>query len=271
MSEVSSNRRTQRAELIESTAPVTSAPISEAETEIDLLELFFRLIESWKIICATAIAGAIVMGVISFFFITPQYEATSKLYILNSNDSAINLSDLQIGSYLTKDYQEVFRTWEVHERVIQNLGLDYTYDQLQSILTVGNPSDTRILYITAKTPDPQLSTNIANEYATVARQYISDMMATEEPNIISIALKPTRPVSPNKTLNVIIGFMLGAILMAGIITVRFIMDDKIKTSDDITKYLDLPTLAIVPSEHGHHDEDDSRRAQKASRAKRKKG
>ena len=75
------------------------------EIEIDLLELFFRLIESWKIICATAIAGAIVMGVVIFFFITPQYEATSKLYILNSNDSAINLSDLQIGAYLTKDYK----------------------------------------------------------------------------------------------------------------------------------------------------------------------
>ena len=155
--------------------------------------------------------------------------------------------------------------------MIQNLGLDYTYDQLQSLLTVCNPSDTRILHITAKTPDPQLSTNIANEYATVARQYIADMMATEEPNIISIALKPTRPVSPNKTLNVIIGFMLGAILMAGIITIRFIMDDKIKTSDDITKYLDLPTLAIVPSEHGHHDEDDSRRAHKAHRSKKRKG
>ena len=283
MSEVSSNRRSKRAALIENNsiaAPANAqtpvAPVSEAETEIDLLELFFRLIENWKLILATAIAGAVVMGVVSFFFITPMYEATSKLYILNSSDSAINLSDLQIGSYLTKDYQEVFKTWEVHERVIQNLGLEYTYDQLNKVLSVSNPSDTRILYITAKTADPQLSTAIANEYATVARQYISDMMATDEPNIISIALRPTKPVSPNKTLNVMIGFMMGAFLMAGIITIRFIMDDKVKTADDITKYLDMPTLAIVPVEHGN-SEHSSRSSGKShhhsssSKSKKRKG
>lgn len=271
MSEVSTNRRAPHYELSETTIPVAAAQANEAETEIDLLELFFRLIESWKIILATALAGAIIMGVVSFFFITPQYEATSKLYILNSSDSAINLSDLQIGSYLTKDYQEVFKTWEVHERVIQNLGLDYTYREIQHILTISNPSDTRVLYITAKTSDPQLSTNIANEYATVARQYISDMMATEEPNIISIALRPTTPVSPNKKMNILIGFLLGAVLMAGIITVRFILDDKIKTSDDIAKYLDLPTLAIVPTEHGHDTEDRTRSSDSRSRSKRKRG
>ena len=276
MSEVSRNRRNRRAELIETTAPVSvaaAAPASEAETEIDLLELFFRLVESWKLICLTAFAGAVIMGVVSFFFLTPQYEATSKLYILNSSDSAINLSDLQIGSYLTSDYKEVFKTWEVHERVLQNLGLDYTYEELEGLLTIGNPSDTRILYITAKTPDPQLSTDIANEYATVARQYISDMMSTDEPNIISIALKPIKPVSPHKTLNVMIGFMLGAFLMAGIITIRFIMDDKIKTADDITKYIDLPTLAIVPVEHEHNDADDRARKihSSSSKPKKKKG
>ena len=272
MSEVSTNRRARRSEPSDITTPsaaATAAPVSEIETEIDLLELFFRLLESWKIIFAIAMAGAIIAGVVSYFFITPQYEATSKLYILNSKDSAVNLSDLQIGSYLTKDYQEVFKTWEVHERVLQNLGLDYSYRQMQSMLSISNPSDTRVLYITAKTSDPQLSTNIANEYATVARQYISDMMATEEPNIISIALRPTAPVSPNKKLNVMLGFVLGAVLMAGIITIRFILDDKIKTSDDIAKYLDLPTLAIVPVEHGQGTEDGARKSESHSRSKSK--
>ncbi len=71
-------------------------------------------------------------------------------------------------------------------------------------------------------------------------------MATEEPNILSVALAPTSPISPNKTRNIMLGFALGAILAIGFITVRFMMDDKIKTADDIAKYADLPTLAIVP-------------------------
>lgn len=279
MSEVSKGRRATRAELTENVlqAPAITVAATEEETEIDLLELFFRLLESWKLICATAFAGAIIMAIVSLFLITPHYEATAKLYIMNSSDSAINLSDLQIGSYLTSDYREVFKTWEVHERVIENLGLEYTYDEMESIISVTNPSDTRMLYITANTTDPQEATNIANEYAVVARQYISDKMATDEPSIMSVALKPTKPVSPNKTLNVIIGFVMGAFLMAAIITIRFIMDDKIKTADDITKYVDIPTLALVPAENNgeHHEEEKakrpSRKTDKPSKPKRKKG
>lgn len=268
MSEVNAKNYPQRAESTALSAPAVTPPSSNAEAEIDLLELFYRLLENWTLILVLALVGAIIMGVYSFYFATPMYEATAKLYVVNSKDSAVNLSDLQIGAYLTKDYQEVFRTWEVHERVIQNLGLDYTYDQMKKIISISNPSDTRILYITATTSDPQHSTDIANEYAAVARQYISDMMSTEEPNIMSVALRPTKPVSPNKTKNVLIGFLLGAFLMAGIITVRFILDDKIKTVDDITKYVDLPTLAIVPAVSGSARED---KPAKRHKSKRKDG
>lgn len=93
------------------------------EQEVDLVELFFRLLENWKYIFLAALVGAIFSGIYTFQFVTPIYEATSKLYVTNSGDSAINLADLQIGTYLASDYQEVFKTWEVHEMVIANLNL----------------------------------------------------------------------------------------------------------------------------------------------------
>ena len=187
------------------------------------------------------------MLLVSLFFLTPQYEATSKLYVMARNDSAVNLSDLQIGSYLTSDYQEVFKTWEVHEQVLQNLGLDYEYEELEDMLTITNPSDTRILYITVTSDDPVEATNMANEYANVARNYIYEMMGTEEPSLFSVALEPLEPVSPRKMLNTVLGGLVGGLLMAAILVVRFIRDDKIKTADDITNYIGIPTLAIVPA------------------------
>lgn len=240
----------------------------EAETEIDLIELFYRLLENAKYIVLAAILGALLMGVYSFVFATPKYESTAKLYVLTSNDSVVNLSDLQIGTYLTSDYQEVFKTWEVHERVLQNLNLDYTYEQMQSKLSISNPSNTRILYITASSSSPAEATMIANEYAEVARQYISETMSTEIPNLLSVALEPITPVSPQKTRNVLLGLVLGAVVAAGIIVVLFIMDDKIKTSDDIMKYTGIPTLAVVPL----MDEENLRKIQKAnSKAQRRNG
>ena len=217
------------------------------EVEIDLMELLYRLMDKWKWIVLGALLGTVVSAAITLFVLTPKYEATAKLYVLNSNDSAVNLSDLQIGSYLATDYQEVFRTWEVHEMVIANLGLFYTYQELQEMLSVTNPPSTRILYITITSESPREAAALANEYASVARKYISSTMATEQPNNFSIALEPTKAISPNKTLNIILGFLIGVVFVVAIITVLFILDDKIRTNEDILKYAGMPTLAMIPA------------------------
>jgi capsular polysaccharide biosynthesis protein len=217
------------------------------DSKIDVVELLFRLLEKWKYILLAALLGAVLSGVYTLEFIKPVYEATAKLYVMNSGDSAINLSDLQIGSYLASDYQEVFKTWEVHEMVLSDLHLNYTYAQMQSMLKVSNPSDTRILYISVSSSDPQEAVSIANEYAAVAKRYISKTMATEEPNILSSALLPTRPVRPNRSMNVVLGLLAGALLAISVIVARFVTDDKLKTVEDVRNYVDLPTLAIIPN------------------------
>ena len=227
----------------------------EIDTENDLLEMALRMLERWKLIVIGALLGAIIAGFYSFVLATPMYEATSKLYVLNSSDSAINLSDLQIGSYLTSDYIEVFNTWEVHEIVRQNLKLSYTNEELQNMMTLKNPSNTRILYITIKSSDPQEAATLANEYAEVAGRYISSTMEMDEPNVLSEAQVPEHPVSPKKKLYVAIGFIVGALLMCGIVVVQFMLDDKIKNEDDVKKYIGLPTLAVVPDNEEAEMED----------------
>lgn len=219
----------------------------EVET-VDIVELAFRLLGSWKLIMGLALCFAIVACVYTFLFVTPTYEATSIIYIVSNKDSAINMSDLQLGSELTQDYIKVFRMWEVHEEVISNLGLPYDYDQMREMLTVTNDSDTRMLDITIRSSDPQEAAEIANEYAEVTSEYIAETMSTEKPNIMSVALVPTNPVSPNMTLNVIIGFVLGAFLAVAVVTIRMLMDDKYKTAEDIRKYTGLVTLAAIPLE-----------------------
>ena len=215
---------------------------------IDLLELMYKLLASWKLIVCLALIFGIVAGVYTFYFVTPMYQATSTIYVLSRRDSAINMSDLQIGSELTSDYIKVFTMWEVHDEVITNLDLPYTYSQISSMLSVENATDTRMLDIKITSPNPQEAADIANEYAKVASQYIADTMATDKPNIMSIALVPSNPVSPNKTRNIMLGILLGIVLAAGIVTVQLLLDDKYKTAEDIRKYTGLPTLAVIPIE-----------------------
>ena len=222
---------------------------SDDSMTIDLMELMYRLLANWKLIACLALGLAVVAGFYTGIFVTPTYEATSTIYVLSRRDSAINMSDLQIGTALTSDYIKVFEMWEVHEKVISNLNLPYSYNYMEEMLSVVNDSDTRMLDITVTSTDPQEAANISNEYAKVASQYIADTMATDKPSIMSTALVPTNPVSPNITLNIMIAFFVGAICACGYVTIRMILDDTYKTVEDIRRYTGLVTLAVVPAEN----------------------
>ena len=132
--------------------------------------------------------------------------------------------------------------------VLQRLGLDYTYSQLAEMVSVENPKDTRILYVNVVSDDPQEAKDMADTYAQVAREFIAVKMDTEQPNIFEEALLPSRPSSPNKSRNIIMGFMIGLILSCSVIIAQFLMDDRLRSADDIEKYVQLPTLGVMPKQ-----------------------
>jgi len=226
--------------------------VAEEEDEIDLGALFYRFLEKVHWIILTALIGAAIAGVLVFKFITPIYEATAKIYIVGS-DTTISLTDLQIGSNLAADYQEVFKNWHVHELVDKRLNLDYSYTKLAGMITITNPQNTHVLYVNVKSPDPQEAKVIADTYAQVAREFIATKMDMREPNIFEEAKLPDRPVTPKKTRDIIIGFVIGALLAMAVIAIKFFSDDRILTSEDITKVGNLATLGMIPLQDFEHN------------------
>ena len=237
-----------------------SQPVESDEETIDLLELLYALLGKWREIAAATVACALIAAIGVLFFVTPKYQASSTIYVISRKDSAINISDLQIGTALTDDYIQVFHMWEVQEKVISNLDLPYTYNQLDGMLSVTNASNTRMLEITVTSESAQEAADIANEYATVVRDYIAKKMATDKPSIMSTALVPTVPVSPNKTKSILLGALLGFVVSAGVVVVITLLDDTYKTTDDIKKYTGLVTMAVIPLEKS--DEPKHQRADK---------
>ena len=222
-----------------------SGPANSEEFTIDLYELLLKLVEKWYWVALAGFVCMIGMLLYTNFCMTPQYKATSKIYVRNNKGSVLDVSDLQISNYLTNDYKEVFNNWHVHEAVNEKLGLDYSYSKLSKMLSITNPTNTRILYITATSPNPKEAQSLANAYAEVAREFISVKMDTSEPTSFEEALLPSAPSSPNKTRNAFIGLILGCLIAVGIITARYMMDDYIRTEDDVEKYLHLPVLGIM--------------------------
>ena len=241
-----------------------------AELEIDLVELLYRLLEKARYLIIAALLGALIAGVYTYRFVTPTYQSTSKLYILNTKDSVVNLSDLQIGSNLASDYVEVFSNWHVHEMVIERLNLPYSYSEIQRMISVQNKNATRILYITATSPNPEEAKQMAQTYAEVAREFIAAKMGTDMPTVFEESRMPIKPSSPNKVRNIAIGFILGFVLAAAIVVIQFIVDDRVRSADAIEKRLGLSVLGMMPAAEGNDDEeiDDGKRQVKGRRSRK---
>lgn len=216
--------------------------------EIDLLELLFALRSKLTIILATAFICAAVAGVYSFFIAQPVYQSTSKLYIQAQESSSVSLSELQVGSTLAHDCVEMIQSQSIAENVIENMGLETETKVLQRSLSVTNPDNTRIINITIEGNDPQEVTRIANEFASVSQARISEIMKTDKPQIWEKATVPEKPIKPSKSKNVMIGFLLGGLIAGMAAVVLFLLDDTIKSQEDIEKYLELNMLAVVPTD-----------------------
>ncbi len=227
---------------------------------ISITEIMKRLVSAWKLIVCMVLIFALVAGVYTSCFVTPLYKATAVIYVLNNSDSVINAADLQLGTALTHDYIKLFQMWEVHEAVISELNLPYSYQEMKNMLSVTNSANTRMLDITVTAPSGQEAATIANAYAEIASGYIAETMATDKPNIVSTALIPKNPSSPSLTRNVIIMGMLGMMIACAYVVICFMMDDKFKSAEDIRMYTGWTTLAIIPIEQNDSKKNSRRSA-----------
>ena len=226
------------------------------ELTIDLYEILYLFRQKIVFIIIALLVGAIAAGLVTKLLITPKYSATSKIYIVSSSSSSVvNLSDLQIGTNLAPDYRELMTARPLLNSVIANLNLGYTPGQLKSMITVANTSGTRILTITATGPDPEEATNIANELARVAVEWLPEIMNSNAPSIYEDAIVPSSPSSPNLLKNVMIGALLVGVLYCAIEVIRYLHDDTITSAEQMERLFGTMPLATIPEEKGINDED----------------
>lgn len=215
--------------------------------EIDLQELLGLLLHWLWLIAGCGIIAAMVGFLISFLLITPKYESTTRVYILNSESSKnLTYSDTQLANTLTKDYEELITSRTVLEKVIELLEIDESCAGLKGRITIKNRQDTRIIDITVKDESPALAQQIANTIRDISAERIESVMSIEAVNLVDEANLPTSPSEPSVAKWTAVGFLVGFILCAAVVIIQFLLDDTIKSSEDIENYLGLSTLALIP-------------------------
>lgn len=220
----------------------------EEEIEIDLRELFFEFLGHWKVIVLSAVIVGMIALVVSKFLLTPQYESTSRLYVLSKSTSITSLADIQMGSSLTNDYMVVVTGRPVAEQVIENLDLEEEYSELLEKVTVNNPTDSRILEITVQDEDPKRAKKIADEMAKVSSAFIADKMDQDAPTLIQKGYADGSPVRPNVMKNTAVGALIGLLLALATVTISYLLNDTIMSVEDVEEKLGLHILGTLPLE-----------------------
>ncbi|SHI20349.1 Capsular polysaccharide biosynthesis protein [Butyrivibrio fibrisolvens DSM 3071] len=218
--------------------------------EIDLSEIVGILIHRLWLIAIVAIGCAVAGFAFSKFVLPEEFRSTTKIYVLDKDnaDSSSIYTDLQVGSQLTKDYAELIKSRYVLESVIDTLGIGdrYDYDDFLEKVSVNTPADTRIVAITVTDTDPYTAQTMANYIREVSAEHIENVMDIDAVNVVEVANLPTEKSAPSCILWTLGGFALGAVLVSALLIIHFLVDDTVKTSEDVERYLGISALGIIP-------------------------
>jgi MPA1 family polysaccharide export protein len=219
----------------------------EANTiEIDVLSLLRTIWRKKFLILLTAILTTGLAFAYSAFLATPQYDSTTRLYVVNQssdNGAVITNQDLQAGSFLVKDYKEIILSQDVLKNVTTTLGIT---DDIKEKITVNIPVDTRILSITVRDSDPNQAATIANTLRDEAAKKIIEVTKVSDVTTLEAALPAENPSTPQTKRNLVLGFIVGAFLATALVLVLEVLDDRVKRPQDIEEGLGMTLLGVVP-------------------------
>lgn len=210
----------------------------------------------WRSIVGTTLLGVIAAAGFSMLQ-TPTYQSSSSVFLtVESGSSAGELS--QGASYAerqVRSYVSVATTAKVLQPVIDELELDVTANQLADHVSVSSPSSTQLIDITVSDEAPEMAALLADSVSESLIDVVEELSPPGpdgarlvSATVINPAVIPGAPASPQPTLNLALGVLIGAAFGAGQAILRSITDTRIRTADDVEALTTAPVLASI----GHH-------------------
>lgn len=213
----------------------------------DLWDIFIRC--WWIMVLAAVIVAGGFMAYSHITFV-PQYESTATLYILRENDEETvkrSSDDFSLALKVVKDCNYLLKSHSVLDEVIAQQNLSISYENLYSNVSTSNPSDTRILEVTVKSDTPQSAKQIVDAICIVGTVKIEEAMGFQQVNLYEYGIIETSPCNRTNPTNYLVLAVLVAILVYAGFFLAFLLDDRIRTEEDIERYLGLSILGDIPN------------------------
>ncbi len=206
----------------------------------------------------------LLVGVLSFALMllytvvafVPQYESTGRLYILRQpgeNDSQQN-ADYQVSLLVTADCAQILTDHVVVDAVIEELGLDMTYEQLSRRIAVQNPTETRILYVTVTAGDPTEAKQIVDKVCEIGAEVITDLMGEDQAKFYGVGKVSEDPSNAPSVLFMGLISVALMIVVYIIFYIIFAINDHVGSGDAIEERLHVAILGDIPNANRRNKE-----------------
>lgn len=221
---------------------------NEENEVIDLTEILSAVRQHLLELIFVTLVAALVGFTASKFLMNPKYDSSALMIVNTRQDVNANVTSDQINSAtkLVSTYSIIIKSDTVLQQVIDNLGLNLTYAKLNKRVTVAAVDDTQVMKITVQSDSPEWARQVCEQIITVAPDVIKEAVEAGSVKVISNPSLATEPVSPNIMKNTMLAAAVGFVLVIGIIVLQVLLDNKINTEEDVTKYLDMTVLGVIP-------------------------
>jgi len=223
------------------------------ETVIDLFDLLGAFLKRiWFVIILTVIGAVIAFGY-TFFMVKPLYKSSALMYVNNTNSANANQAtyistgEISAAKSLVDTYAVILESPVVVNEVISLAGVNYSYEQMVSMVEAKSVNNTEVFSITVTSTSPAEAAKLANLYAEVLPAKITAIVNGSDVKVVDYAAVPTHKSSPSLSKNTAIGALLGLLIASAVIVISYLRDDIIHSEDYLSStYPDIPLLTIVP-------------------------
>lgn len=232
--------------------------LNDKNKEYYTIDLMHILSTVWKkiwVIGICCVIGAVIGFFYATFFISPTYSSDIMLYVNNSSISvggasfSISSSEITAAQSLVKTYAVLLENRTTLEAVIEKSGVNYTWEELDKMITPSAVNETEVLRVTVTCKDPYDAAKIANCIAEVLPMRISEIIEGSSMAVVDSAVVNLNKIAPSITKYTAIGGVIGAVISLIIVVIMAISDDTIHDEDYILQNYKYPILAKVPDLH----------------------
>lgn len=221
-------------------------------TEIDLLEVARAIWKKRLFVLALTVLGGILAFAVTVIAIRPTYRSSFTAYVNNHSTSSdndiqsLNNGDTAASQFLAQTYAVIMKSRPLVEDALKISKLTYEYEEVAGDITTDIQTNTQLVTLNVTMRSPQEAKKLADAIAKAAPSYISDIVEGSSMKVVSKPVLARQRYSPNLKKNTIIGALLGLLIALAIVTVQDLMDDRIRSADELEKRFGISILGTIP-------------------------